>query len=155
MILLHKKFQRLAVTIFIVMMMVIISGGPWLLLCGMDALYYGKISIWKIKSRIVLGTSQNTFWNSFTLMLIIEFSLCSSCKCYVSPKGWILFLIIPCISILHEKLLFKWTTAQGTKKIYESKEQWLDFLSIFCLCGDELCKKLSFTPVQRGGLLLY
>lgn len=101
-------------------------------------MHYGKYKhLDKPSQKFCFRDQPEYILNLFTFMFI-QFSWCSSHTCYVSPKGRVLFLVIPCISVLHEKLLFKWTTAQGTEKIYGSKEWQLDFLSFFlsilCLC---------------------
>lgn len=67
----------------------------------------GNISIWKTLVNNFCVDQLEYILSLFTLMLTIQFVLYSLHKCYVSPKGQVLFLIKPCISVLHKKLLFK------------------------------------------------
>lgn len=87
---------------------------PWLMtsICQGGRTVPWKILVsGKIQLRIFCVDQREYILSLFTLMLTIQFVLYSLHTCYVSPKGQVLFLIKPCISVLHKKkpkkLLFK------------------------------------------------
>lgn len=128
---------------------------PWLLLCGLAALYYGKYKHLEKSSQELFGDTARIYFESFTLMLTI-FSVYSSHKCYVSSKGQVLFLITLCISILHEKLLFKWTAAQGTEKIIWEYKVTIRFSFPYFtfVCGKALCKSHLLLQSERWSIVV-